>query len=167
MTDAGRRDLRGELEDFDGYPESWRPDVGEIIVGEVLRYDSGHTEYGEYPIAVLRDKSTGEERGVWLMHTVLRDEFEEKRPKPGERVGIKRLPDADKGYKRYAVRVDRDEPEMPEFDDYAEPGDVPPQDREALREEERSFQEKPASAEDPGDEFSEEALTGGEDDLPF
>lgn len=161
MTNDGRRDLRGELEGFDGeYPDSWKPSVGEIIVGEVQRYSSGSTDYGTYPICILLDEETGEERGVWLLHTVLRDEFEEKRPKPGERVGIKRLPDAEKGYKRYAVRVDREEPEVPEFDAYDDPGDVPAQDRHALRQEERSFEEE------SGD-FSEEALMGGDDDLPF
>lgn len=31
MTGGERRDLRGELKDFDGdYPESWKPAVGEI-----------------------------------------------------------------------------------------------------------------------------------------
>lgn len=148
-TDDG---LRDELEDFDGeYPESWIPDVGDILVGEVLRYDSGSTDYGRHPICVLEDEATGEERGVWLLHTVLLEEFKQRRPKPGERVGIKRLPDAEKGYKRYAVRVDREEPEVPDFDAFSDPGDVPPG-------------EDPT---DPEDDFSEDALMGGDDDLPF
>lgn len=167
---AAGRDLRGELEDFDGeYPESWIPRVGDILVGTVRRYDSGTTDYGTYPIAVIEDEK-GAERGVWLLHTVLREEFKEKRPKPGERVGVKRLPDSEKGYKRYALRVDRDEPEVPDFDGFADPGDVPPGDREELLEGESppesslGFQGR----EEPEEEadFSAAALEG-EDDLPF
>lgn len=57
--------------------------------------------------------------------------------------------------------MDREEPEVPDFEDYAEPGDVPARDREALREEERSFDESPE------ERFSEEALVGGDEELPF
>jgi hypothetical protein len=121
------RDLRGELQDYDGnYPESWKPEVGYLCVGELLRYDSGSTEFGDYVIAVIRDDDTGEERSVWLMHEVLRREFAKRRPKPGERLGIKRLDDdAEKNYKRYALRVDREEA-LPDFNKLAGPTDHSP-----------------------------------------
>lgn len=129
MTRGQRRDLRGELEDFDGeYPESWIPAVGDILVGEVLRYSRGTTNWGSYPICVLRDERTGEERSVWLMHTVLLDEFRKQRPKVGERVGVKRLPDADGGrYRRYALRIDRPEPDASDLLEDAEPADFVPE----------------------------------------
>ena len=127
------RDLRGELEDFIGeFPEAWKPKVGEVMVGSLLRYDSGTTSFGEHPIAVIQDERTDEARSVWLLHTVLRGEFEKKRPRPGERIGIKRLPDSEKGYKRYVVRVDREEPEIPNFQQFAPPGDVPPAERASI-----------------------------------
>lgn len=159
MSRRDGRDLRRELEEFDGeYPEAWRPSVGDILVGEVMRWSSGYTDYGEYPICIVRADATGEEVGVWLLHTVLRDEMAKKKPRPGEKIGIKRLPDASKGYKRYAVRVDRDEPEIPNFERFAEPGDVAPKDREELRREARDFDEGPASR-------GEELFAA--DDLPF
>ena len=69
--------------------------------------------------------TTGELRSVWLMHTVLRNEFQEQRPKPGERLGIKRLPDSERGYRRFALRIDRGpQEEIPDFGAYGAPTDV-------------------------------------------
>jgi hypothetical protein len=120
------RDLRIELEREDGtYPESWRPQPGDILVGTIEKYDRASTSYGTYNIAVLRDEQ-GALHSVWLMHAVLLDEFRKLRPRPGERLGIKRLEDAERGYRRYAVRVDR-EPgsDIPDFD-AAPAADAPP-----------------------------------------
>jgi len=127
------RDLRRELEaEPDEYPASWVPKPGDLITGEVVRYTEGTTSFGRSPIAVLRDDESGELRSVWLLHAVLRNEFAEQKPKPGERIGIKRLSDHAKGYKRYRLRVDRGqaEPEVPDFAAYEAPIDAledPPQ----------------------------------------
>ena len=128
-----KRDLRSELSEFDGkYPESWIPKVDDILVGTVVRYESGSTEYGPCPIVVVEDEEKKELRSVWLLHAVLRSEFQKKRPRPGERVGIKRLPDAKIDYKRYALWVDREEPEIPDFSQFAPAGDVSPEDQARL-----------------------------------
>ena len=125
------RDLRAELEEYTAeHPTSWRPKPGSILVGTILRYDRGESAYGLRWIAVLKEEETGDPVSVWLNHKVLLEEFRRKRPKPGERIGIRRLEDAEKGYARYAVRVDRDEPEVPNFDELSSPGDVPPQEPE-------------------------------------
>ena len=101
--------------------------MGDLLVGELVRYDTGYTPYGPSHIAVLCEEDTGELRGVWLIHHVLRGEFSKQRPRPGERIGIKRLPDAEKGYKRYRVLVDRGaEPEVPDFDALGPAADQPP-----------------------------------------
>ena len=48
---------------------------------------------------------------------VLIDQFKKLRPKPGERVGIKRVADSEKGYARYVVKVDRpEEIQVPDWD---------------------------------------------------
>ena len=131
-----KRDLYAELEDFDGtYPKSWLPKPGDIIVGRILRYTSGRTDYGKYPIAVVEDAKTKQPRSVWLMHQVLRNEFEDQQPKVGETIGIKCLPKSEKGYKRYVLRVKRDEPSVPDFSQYAAPGDVAPEDKASLLDE--------------------------------
>ena len=120
------RDLRTELENFDGeFPESWIPKVGEILVGTFIRYDPAFTRYGACHIAVVRDEESGEERSVWLLHAVLRREFAKQRPKRGEHLGIKRLSDdGDKRYKRYALRIDRKEGDAPDFEKSEKPGDA-------------------------------------------
>lgn len=66
---------------------TWEPGRGEILTGTLEKMDSGMTEYGEYPIANIRDED-GELWGVWLFHTVLQDQWEKADPEPGDKVGI-------------------------------------------------------------------------------
>jgi len=113
-----RRDLRDELDRFEGYPAAWIPDVGDVLVGEILRYGSGPTAYGRFPVVTVADEETGEELSVWLLHTALRSEFAQLRPRIGERIGIRRLEDGTSDatghtYRRFLVRVDRPEGELP------------------------------------------------------
>lgn len=118
------RNLRDELNKETGvYPTSCKLNAGEMLVGELVRYSRATTQYGESPIAVIRDDETKELVSFWLIHTVALDEFKRLRPRPGERIGIKRLADAEKGYKRYVVKVDRDEPEVPDFEEFGATSD--------------------------------------------
>ena len=149
-------DFREELEAFDGtFPEGWRPKVGDVLVGKILRHDKGSTDYGECKICRMEDEEAGEPRAVWIFHTVLLDEFKKKLPKVGERIGIKRLPDAAKGYRRYVLWVDREEPDVPDFSRFGPPD--PPERGEAAA---------GGSHGDEDSEFTDEA-PAGEDDLPF
>ena len=70
--------------------------------------------------------------------------FRKIKPKPGERIGIRRLDDSSKGYMRYALLTEREDALVPDFEELVGPGDVPPD--EVLA---------PAAA------------IGAEDDLPF
>lgn len=127
--------FRSSLEEWDGeYPESWIPQPGEILVGQLVRYDRGQTTYGDCQIAVVLDEDTGEERSVWLLHEVLRREFLAQRPRIGERIGLKRLEDARNSagqpYQKWALRVDRKGAPPPELDaptgSGGEVGETPP-----------------------------------------
>jgi hypothetical protein len=121
------------VQDDDGsHPESWIPEVGDSLIGTIERYDSAATVYGERDIVVVRDEASGELRGFWLLHDVAISEFARQSPKPGERVGIKRLPDGQRQnpqggraskYKRYLVRVDRqaDPTAVPDFQRHLPP----------------------------------------------
>lgn len=149
--------FREELEAFDGTSsKAWRPKVEDVIVGKVLRYDKGSTDYGECPICLVEDEEAGELRAIWIFHTVLLDEFKRKRPMVGERIGIKRLSDAAKGYRRYELRVDREEPDMPDFSRYGSPDNAPA----------RGGTASGGSQGDEDSEVTDEELAG-EDDLPF
>jgi len=149
--------FREELEAFDGtFPEGWRPKVEDVIVGKILRYEKGWTKHGECPICLMDDEEAGEPRAVWIFHTVLLDEFRKKRPKVGERIGIKRLPDAAKGYRRYVLWVDREEPDMPDFSCFGPPDGAPG----------RGGASAGGSQGDEDSDLTDEALAG-EDDLPF
>lgn len=96
-----------------GYPESWRPEAGQTLVGVFQRLESGHTSYGPAWIAILSDVASGEERSVWLLHTALRNQFKRHAPAAGELVAIKYEGKATSStgqkYDNWTVRVDRGE----------------------------------------------------------
>ena len=153
-----RGDLRQRLEDWpDEAPRSWRPNIGSVLVGRVVRYDRAESSYGPCWICLIEELESGDVVTIWLSATVLLSEFQRKKPKPGEMIGIRRLSDAEKGYKRFALIVEgREEAEgVPDFDALPAPGDVPPG--------EPPFEDPPA---DDAMAPSSEALAG-EDDLPF
>jgi hypothetical protein len=101
------------------------------------------------------------------MHAVLRGEFEKLVPKPGERVGIKRLPDSTRGaqnYKRFAVLVDREGADaVPVF--RGQVADMPDEEYKRISEEHPPDWNEQPQQPDVG-EFSSKSLAG-EDDLPF
>jgi hypothetical protein len=123
MTAANhaRRDLLAELEAENGPAETWRPEVGATLLGTLVRYSRGDTPYGPRDIAIVRVEANAKHgeylAAVWLSYTALVREFKEKRPKAGERLAIKRLPDGiktdaqgrpmGKGYRMYRLVVDR------------------------------------------------------------
>jgi len=106
----GRRDLAQEMDDFEDWPPSWKPDVGEALVGNVISYDRGFTQYGDVRTVIIKDEETGERKSLWLNTKVLLDLFNRLKPKPGERIGLKYLgKEETKGYHRYHMIVDRPE----------------------------------------------------------
>lgn len=99
-----------------GLAAAWRPDQDDphTLIGEVVEITIGTTDYGRYPIIVVR-KEDGEEKAVHVFHSVLRNEVEKYRPNIGEKIGIKYLGDVAtkpgskyKSYKGYTVKVERE-----------------------------------------------------------
>jgi hypothetical protein len=160
------RDLRTELDQDDGaIPSSWIPKVGDTLVGELVRYDRGTTPFGSKVIAVIADEESGELRGFWLLHEVARQEFQDQKPRPGERVGIKRLPDTEKGFHRFRVVVDRDAAaSVPDFEASAPPAAAPPAGR---LERPAGPHERPAVASPATDRGALEPPPPGDGDCPF
>jgi hypothetical protein len=100
-----------------GLPSAWRPDQEDpdTLIGEVVEIEVGESEYGRYPILVVR-KDDNEEKAVHGFHSVLQNELLKHKPQVGERVGIKYLGDVPtkpgsrfKSYKGYRVKVQRDQ----------------------------------------------------------
>jgi hypothetical protein len=96
------------------YPQSWiwrRP--GDELVGVVTAIrPSVHTAHGPRPVVELEELGTGTAWSLWLIHTVLRNEFARRRPVPGETVLVRYLgrvePDGGGApYEDYKVVVDR------------------------------------------------------------
>lgn len=108
MTDLSER-LEQDL------APAWRPDQEDedILIGQVVSIEMGTSEYGPYPLLVVRQED-GTEKAVHAFHTVLRNELVKHRPNVGEKIGIKYLgkQKAAEGskygsYIGYRVRVDR------------------------------------------------------------
>jgi hypothetical protein len=97
-------------------PTSWRPDKRELghpdpLVGELMRVETGHTSYGPKTIAVVRDVE-GREWSVWLLATVLADEFRRQAPQIGELLAVRyegrvRPQAGGTAYAKYRLVVDR------------------------------------------------------------
>jgi hypothetical protein len=108
-----QRDLLAELQEETGeHPPAWRPAVGDVLVGTLLRYDRAPNLYqpGESAVVAVVKPDEGQPVAIWL-GTVLADLFRRHRPQPGDRLGLKRLPDSHprpgkKPYARFVLRVD-------------------------------------------------------------
>lgn len=85
-------DLKERLKDDqreDEWARAWKPEAeGEMLTGTFERMEEVKVEHGTYPVAHIREDETGELRAVWMFHKVLRVEWEEQEPQPGDRVGI-------------------------------------------------------------------------------
>jgi hypothetical protein len=111
------RDLEHELDDLgnEEHPPAWRGEVGDVVVGRFFRYERAVTRHGLRFIAVAKDEETQEFVSIWLNWKVLQERFKELRPQPGERFGVRRLPDHAKGYRRFSMLVDREDSNEPDF----------------------------------------------------
>lgn len=96
-------------------PETWRPDDpktghARLLIGELVAVQEGRTTWGQRQIAIVRD-GEGQLWNVWLLNTVLVDEFLRQQPKLGEMLAIAydgRVQRADApDYEKYRLVVDR------------------------------------------------------------
>ena len=89
------------------FPEAWRPKVGEYLIGKVVSLDEREGGYGSYPIVTVQ-RGNGMRLAFHAFHTVARGELARLRPKIGDEIGIKyHGKDAERGYERYTMRIDR------------------------------------------------------------
>jgi hypothetical protein len=112
MSDP-KQTLKDELEQErreKEWAETWTPDEpGDMLIGTLTGYDEAETDFGTYTVAHIRDEE-GVLRGLWLMHSVLQDEWSEADPGRGERVGVQYLgkrSGSNFDYHVWTVKVDR------------------------------------------------------------
>ena len=91
---------------------AWRPDVGDVLVGVLVRYDRAPDLYrpGETALVAVVKPDDGPTVAVWL-GVVLLSLFKSLRPRPGDRIGLKRQANSaprpgKKPYARFTLRVD-------------------------------------------------------------
>ena len=98
-----------EIDRLDSFPEAWRPETGDKLVGTIISLDERENEYGVYPIVtVLTD--AGDELSWHAFHTVAKNELAKLEPRVGEQIGIKyHGRDKSDRYERWRVlMLDRD-----------------------------------------------------------
>ena len=120
-TQAPKDSFREDAESFEGFPPAVVfNEVGQMVIGHVVRYSEGLSEYGPYPILVVNDEDSGEDVSIHLFHFVLARKVMELRPVPGERVAVKYLGKKDgkdakhDPYRIFHVKVDRVEEKTPD-----------------------------------------------------
>lgn len=124
------RDLAQELrESSGGWPQTWKPEVADMLLGRLVRTGTRTTKYGVTPVAVVEDDD-GASWCVWLS-TVLKKAFDEQRPLPGDRVGIQYNGKHElKGYHIHTLVVESAAPRPPQS---ARSSATPPASRVAPR----------------------------------
>lgn len=99
-------------------PEGWRPEVGDVVIGEIDEVTTGNGDFGEYPLLII-EKGDGSYVAVHAFHSVLKNELNSLAPSVGDTIGVKYLgPTEPKGglkkgmsaYESYRVRLDRKSP---------------------------------------------------------
>lgn len=72
------------------YAQGWKPEPGDVLVGEVTDISVGQSLYGgAYPIITVQPEDGGEPVAIHGFHTGLKARFLELKPKVGERLGVK------------------------------------------------------------------------------
>ena len=104
-------------EQLDQNRQAWMPEAGDKLIGRVVEVDMLESRFGgSYPFVVL-ETDDGEQVAVHGFHAVLKGELARKRPKVGDRLGIKFLGQGAKvDYLGYTVRIERAEPETSTVD---------------------------------------------------
>jgi len=178
-------DLKDELQQErreKEWAETWKPDgPGDALIGTLEGYDRGTTDFGEYRVAHIRNED-GVLKGLWLMHSVLQDEWEEAgpqgEPQVGDRVGAmyhgQRSGDT-YDYHMWSVKVDREATASKAGADSTSGGaeeapqaaDRPPQEANGREQAGRLYGGKEAEGEGAGESAGESTLDDPNGDLPF
>jgi hypothetical protein len=108
QPDSFERSLRAEP------PSAWRPNAGDVLVGQLVEVSERDSGYGPYPLVVIRRERDAQLVAVHAYHAVLALQLAQARPGIGERVGIayygKLKGERSRGeYHGYRVSVDRDD----------------------------------------------------------
>jgi len=93
------------------YPEAWKPEPGDTIVGEAVRWETVTPREGERSCEVLTLKTADGERSVWCWHAVLASELVGK-ASSGDLVAIhfkgkRTRQDGNGEYASYRVAIER------------------------------------------------------------
>jgi len=94
------------MDRLDAFPEAWKPQPGDKLVGVVTELDERDSEFSRYAIVTVLDDD-GREWAFHAFHTVAARELARQRPVVGDRIGVAyHGVDPVKKYARYRVVVD-------------------------------------------------------------
>ena len=104
MNSVTHDDLAADLE---RESTAWKPDAGEVLIGELIEVSEWDGGYGTYPVLTLKD-ADGQLIDVHCFHTVLRSEVGRLNPDVGTTLGIKyqgKVEGRSGSYHGYRVRL--------------------------------------------------------------
>ena len=92
---------------LDSYPEGWRPQAGDKLIGVVIGIEERTGDYEPYPIVTIRTDG-GSDFAFHAYHTVARREVEKLEPKVGDRIGVDYHGlHPERNYERYRIVLQR------------------------------------------------------------
>lgn len=108
-------------------PKAWMPtEAGDDLVGVLVDVNvAAPTKFGPSPVVTIKRLNDGELVSLWLLHAVLRREFERKQPLIGETVLVRydgkvRPEGGGNDYDMYTLVLDRPEGAAPSWDAIAD-----------------------------------------------
>jgi hypothetical protein len=98
---------------LDSAAQTWRPQVGDKIVGTLVAIGTRASQFGDQPYPLLTLATDKGEVIIHAFHSVLKNELAAQRPQVGDRIGIvfNGKPDG-KRYEHYRLVVERDAPQQ-------------------------------------------------------
>jgi hypothetical protein len=101
------RDLKAELEQDSGHLPSWKPEIGDTLVGRIVDSEIVLTKWGEAETAIIED-DTGTRTRLYVTPAVLKTLWTNEQPGIGDQIGVKRVaPPEGKTWKNFILKVDR------------------------------------------------------------
>ncbi len=153
--------LRGA--DAEDYPEKWKPEPGELVVGKYVHYNEIVSEFTGKPVGIMVIESLNSPKRLSVfMNTVLESQYLKWMPEVGDTVGIKRLPDRTNArgqpYKDYVLRIEGRDAPVPKTPHFLSRGHDKP---------DYSHLSADTHQDAPPQEASAPAQEEPDDDLPF
>ena len=89
-----------ELDRQESFPPSWKPKIGDVLVGTIRGYTKPFDIQGERVDVAEVETDEGDHHSLWLTNAVLLSKFRELRPRVGETTATRPISPGDSSFSR-------------------------------------------------------------------